>query len=137
MERYLICITSVSKRQALSRFRMGVSVLRVETGRYESNGTNGTRGIPIQMRVCKCCDLCKLEDKIHFLLECSLYHTFRKSLLTVCSKFIDLNEFSVLQQFIALMSNDNIEVIKALANYIWSALQLRSKSLNAMSSIPR
>jgi hypothetical protein len=55
----------------------------------------------------------------------------------VCSKFIDLNAFSVLQQFIALMSNDNIEVIKALANYIWSALQLRSKSLNAMSSIPR
>jgi len=76
MERYLICVTSVSKRQALSRFRMGVSVLRVETGRYESNGINGTRGIPIQMRVCKCCDLCKVEDEIHFLLECSLYHTF-------------------------------------------------------------
>ncbi len=123
-----------------------LSVLRVETGRYmhESNGIDGTRGIPIQMRVCKYCDLCKVEDEIHFLLECSLYHTvhtFRKSLLTVCSKFIDLNDFSVLQQFIALMSNDkfvdNIEVIQALANYIWSAFQLRSKSLNAISSILR
>ncbi len=55
----IICVTSVSTRQALSRFRIGVSVVRVETGTYESNGTNGRRGIPIQIRVCKCSDLCK------------------------------------------------------------------------------
>jgi hypothetical protein len=35
VERYLTCITSVSKLQALARFRMGFSLLRVETGRYE------------------------------------------------------------------------------------------------------
>ncbi len=135
LERYLTCITSVSKRQVLARFRMGVSFLRVESGRYESNGT---RGIPsIQMRVCKCCDLCKVEDEIHFLFECPLYHTLRESLhLVLCSEFIQFDGRSVLEKFVNVkkimhaMSDDHVVIIRALASYLWRARQLRSKSLN-------
>jgi hypothetical protein len=70
MEGYLECITSASKRKALSRLRIGVSVLRMKTGMYESNGAKGRRGITIQMLVCKCSYLFTAEDEIHFLLEC-------------------------------------------------------------------
>ena len=132
LERYLICIPSVPKRQALSRFRMGVSSLRIETGRYESNGTNGTRGIPVGMRICKCCDLCKVEDEIHFLLECPLYHTLRQSLFLASSEFIEFNGRSVLENFISLMSDDHDIVIRALADYLWRAHKLRRDLLDGV-----
>jgi hypothetical protein len=69
-EPYLIVIRDVHKRTCLSRFRMGVSMLHIETGRYEANGTCGSHGIPVNMRVCLFCSLSKVEDEIHFLLEC-------------------------------------------------------------------
>ncbi len=132
MERYLICIPSVSKRQALSRFQMGVSSLRTETGRYQSNGT---RGFPVEMRICKCCDLCKVEGEIHFLLECPLYHTLRQSLLLTSSEFIKFNGRSALENFVSLMSDDHDVVIRALANYLWRAHELRRDLLDGLEFI--
>ena len=69
VENYMSCISDVSSRKLLARFRMGVSTLRIETGRYEANGTLGRKGIPIEYRICKCCNLKKVEDEIHFLIE--------------------------------------------------------------------
>ncbi len=109
---------------------MGVSSLRIETGRYESNGTNGTRGIPVDMRICKCCDLCKVEDEIHVLLECPLYHTLRQSLLLVSSEFIEFNGRSALENFVSLMSDDHDVVIRALADFLWRAHKLRRDLLD-------
>ena len=63
----MFCISDVSSRKLLARFRMVVSTLRIEAGRYEANGTLGRKGIPIEYRICKCCNLEKVEDEIHFL----------------------------------------------------------------------
>ncbi len=41
-EPYLVVIRDVHKRTCLSPFRMGVSMLRIEAGRYEANGTCGS-----------------------------------------------------------------------------------------------
>ena len=45
MEPYLRYISNINKAKLLAKFRMGVSMLRIETGRYESNGFVGKRGI--------------------------------------------------------------------------------------------
>ncbi len=55
-ESYLRYVSDVSKRKLLSRFRLGMSVLRIETGRYEHNGFPGGKGLPLEWRVCLCSD---------------------------------------------------------------------------------
>ncbi len=85
----------------LSRFRMGVSMLRIESGRYEANGTCGCHGIPVNMRVCRLCSLSKVEDEIPFFLECPLYLDLMRRLL---SESLLLNSLSIEGKFQAIMS---------------------------------
>ena len=70
LEAYLREVTDVRKRRLVSMLRMGVLPLRIETGRYEACKVVGSKGVPVEFRVCKCCALCKVEDEIHFVLEC-------------------------------------------------------------------
>ena len=62
----------------LMKFRAGVSLLRIETGRYESNGS-GTSGIPVHERICLCCNM-GIEDERHFICDCPVYSTQRMNL---------------------------------------------------------
>ena len=73
LEPYQIVVKDVRQRQLVSMLRMGVLPLRIETGRYEACKVVGSKGVPVEFRVCKCCSLCKVEDEIHFLFECPLY----------------------------------------------------------------
>ncbi len=41
----------------------------MESGRYESGGVENKKGLPIEFRVCECCNLERVEDEIHFMLE--------------------------------------------------------------------
>ena len=85
LEAYLREVTDVRKRRLMSMLRMGVLPLRIETGRYEACKVVGSKGVPVEFRVCKCCALSKVEDEIHFVLECPLYSRLRVSLLEVCT----------------------------------------------------
>ncbi len=48
-EPHLVVLRDIYKRTRLSRFRMGVSILSIEAGRYEANGTCGRHGIPVRL----------------------------------------------------------------------------------------
>ncbi len=58
----------------------------IETGRYELCGLGSKRGLPIEYRVCRCCHLNKVEDEIHFLLECPRIVRAREVFMKVCKK---------------------------------------------------
>jgi hypothetical protein len=66
---------------------------------------------------------CKIEDEIHFLVECPLYHTLRERLLLACSEFTQFDGRSILEKFVAVMSDhlsdDDVVVIRALTDYSW------------------
>ena len=81
-------VKDVRQRQLVSMLRMGVLPLRIETGRYEACKVVGSKGVPVEFRVCKCCSLCKVEDEIHFSFECPLYSSLRIGLFEVCKKEI-------------------------------------------------
>jgi hypothetical protein len=85
MADYLKSVQNVKERLLLTRFRVGVLALRIETGvrRWESGGVQRKRGIPVEFRVCQCFNAGKVEDEIHFLLECGKYVLERESLLNV------------------------------------------------------
>ena len=131
LEAYLIHVRDVRKRRLMSMLRMGVLPLRIETGRYEACKTIGSKGVPVEFRICLCCLLCKVEDEIHFLFECPLYSSLRNDLLEVCK-----NEIG--QKFVFAWEKRNSEaclkfvlscqcksVCEAVANYVFDAFMYR------------
>jgi len=155
MAAYLRWVQNVKERLLLTRFRVGVLALRIETGRWESSGAEGPRGIPVEFRVCQCCDSGKVEDEIHFLLECNVYVLERESLLNVIkfelfadtdasiscrkSKIEGLQVINdklvvsdVLEGFVSIMRSSNAKVCRATARFIGQAFQRRTILLKKM-----
>ena len=133
-ESYLEVVTDVSKRKLLARFRLGVSALRIETGRYEHNGFPGGKGLPIEWRVCLCCPLIKVEDEIHFLVECPCYLKPRERLFSKVIKELNLDREFFLSLpsdavFMYIMGNQRAVIINALADFLWGSFQLRHQRL--------
>ena len=56
----------------LMRFRLGAHGLDVVTGAW-----NGGVRVPREQRVCRLCDMGKVEDEAHLVLECPHYYVFR------------------------------------------------------------
>jgi hypothetical protein len=84
-EPYLHLVSDWRKRSLLFKFRAGVAPLRIETGRFESNGSS-TCGIPVESRKCNAC-LLGVEDEKHFLCSCPLYNSERDVLKNVCIEY--------------------------------------------------
>jgi hypothetical protein len=80
---YLRWVQNVRQRFLMTRFRVRVLTLRIETGRWESGGVQGKQGIPVELRVCQCCNAEKAEDEIHFLLECDKFVKEREFVLRI------------------------------------------------------
>jgi hypothetical protein len=135
-EMYLSVIRDVYKRQLVSRLRMGVLPLRIESGRYEGNGVKGSRGIPVEFRVCLCCGTCKVEDEIHFVLECCSFSIERKRLLDVCVREMGAEFIVPLSDvrscFVKIMQSESKEVICALGDYVYIAYLRRAQLMKSI-----
>jgi hypothetical protein len=108
--------------------------LRIETGRYELCGLGSKRGLPIEYRVCRCCDLNKVEDEIHFLLECPRFVRARGVLMNVCEKEIHdfVNVEDSVSVFQAILKCQNHNVCSALAMYVRKSYTERYKVLQSL-----
>ena len=73
LEKYLKISMENKYKYALSRFRTSSHDLLIETGRYEN--------IPRDQRLCKSCDMKKIESEYHFLLACPKLRDLRKNIL--------------------------------------------------------
>jgi hypothetical protein len=128
-EPYLSIITNHKQRYLLTKFRLGICPLRIETGRH--------RKIPVCDRLCEFCDL-GIEDELHFLLVCPLYSDLRSSFLLLIRKLICLDLGieegnrtiqDVKSLFVWIMRCINPDLIKALANFLSNAFALRELKL--------
>jgi len=110
VEPYLNCL-QISLRKDMARFRISAHNLSIETGRHQN--------IPVKDRICKLCDMNCVEDEMHFLVECTCY-SHERQLLYDNAQVASAN-FSLLTEenkFLWLMTNENRDVIYALATYI-------------------
>lgn len=133
LEPYLVAIEDRDKRVLLSKFRIGICPLRIETGRYEQVAKN-KRGLPETERICRCCihasDM--VENEHHFLLLCPAYESERKYMFdTLCQKFCisiaDLEDsaYDIKKLFVRVMQSVDSDVINSVANYLDRAFYKR------------
>jgi hypothetical protein len=134
-ESYLTCLDNRDHRVLLSKFRLGICPLRIETGRYEVTGRN-SRGRPEHDRLCECCTLRKVEDEYHFLLQCPTYCTRRARLLQKVQEKLGLSDDILIEAcnvknsvFTSIMQCDDPSVINEVARYLWDAFNIRECTL--------
>ena len=114
-----------TQRRVLGKLQLGCLELRIETGRY-----NRPR-LPIHERSCQICSwpggFHPIETEYHFLFLCPVYKAIRNEWLQKMSlpdNFLSLPDHSKFK--IVLNSPNNV---KATANYVLEALQMRNNAL--------
>ena len=119
-ESYLDTIHDPVKRAKLTRLRLSCHELEIERGRY--------KGKHLEERLCTNCNLRKIEDEIHFLVECPKYANKRKSLFeflaTVYPFASQLQDNKLIYKL--LMSTKNFDLQKQLASFIFYIYKLRT-----------
>ena len=113
-EFYLAHINSWFHRSILSKFRCGCFDLNVNKGR--------SLNIPRHARICSLCNMNKIEDEFHFLIECPFYYELR---LLYLPRFF----FAVptLQKFYTLLNTTNTNLLYRLSKYLISARNYRAE----------
>ena len=69
LENYLIVTSNFENRKLIAKFRCSDLELMIEKGRHKK--------INVEERFCYMCSEKKLEDELHFLLECHAYDRIR------------------------------------------------------------
>ncbi len=116
MEKYLMSNLNWKQKQILSKFRLSSHNLFIETGRH------CRPVLPAAERICKKCSLNETEDELHFLLKCQNYVELR-------TKYIfDLNDRSVDEHFIYLMSSESYTILQNVSSFLIEAFEKRNSS---------
>ena len=92
LEEYLNTVKNPAHRISMTRLRLGVHSLRIQTGQYENAGAS----IPVKERKCLVCKENRIEDKQHFFMYCEGYDDIRKDLHSLVSQkdayFVNLTD---------------------------------------------
>ena len=67
LEEYLKIVRNPAHRISMTKLRLGVHTLRIQTGKYENKGAS----IPVEERLCLVCKRNCIEDEKHFLIDCT------------------------------------------------------------------
>lgn len=112
-ESYLTNITNIEDRIAYTKFRLSNHKLMIEKGRYEKKHSS--------LRFCPFCPN-KVEDEIHFLIECKNFSPPRSILLETLN-IPNFTNRDRLNKISYLMSNRNIA--PTIGKYLNKTFQLR------------
>ena len=95
--------------------------LEIERGRYTIPKT------AVENRICKQCNCEAVEDEEHLLIKCNKYSFARNIFFSnINNKFFP--ELSDRNKFIWLLSNEDRDICKNLANFIATCLSIRDLS---------
>ena len=121
LEVYLKYVNDIRYIKTLSKFRLSDHKLMIEDGRKRR---------PILDRNDRLCPNCnKVEDEIHFLLDCTKYKEERNNMFSKIESFFP--NFCKIpgskSKFIFLMTQENIDVTKIIATCIYRWLNMREE----------
>ena len=114
-ENYLTKILSINDRKALTKFRLSNHSLMIEKGRH--------LGVNKDARFCNFC-LDKVEDEMHFLLNCKTFKLHRRKLFEKANENLRyFYRFNDKAKFIALLNNPKLTL--CIGKYLCQTLELR------------
>ena len=122
MEKYLTVIKNPMFRQAMTRLRISIHTLFIESGRHTNLPIP-----PLYFVRCTLCNLRDVEDEPHFLITCSRFSHLRHNMLATansinsCFKYLSSKEKSI---YILTSTNENL--IRCSAKHIYNSMKLRS-----------
>ena len=112
---YLILINNRDERNMLAKLRCSNHCLLIETGRHDNTDVSDSK--------CTLCD--KIEDEIHFNVECQLYRTTRAKFFNDCN----ITCHDKRSTFISLLMSKTTEVIKNLARFVTNCFEIRTLAI--------
>ena len=65
-------IANVRHRSTITKLRISCHKLRIESGRHNHSA--------LEQRICQFCSLGKVEDEVHYTMDCPLYGSDRSIL---------------------------------------------------------
>ena len=128
MEEYLKTIRNLPHRIIMTKLRLGIHSLRIQTRKHE----NRSAPIPVDGKTCLVWKRGYIEDERHFLMYCPGYHNIRNELysllLTHYVVFKSLNDEDKIRYLLTL---ENETTSKTVGKYTYSMFQKRKDILNA------
>lgn len=114
-EQYLSSVKHTGYRIALTKLRLGVHKLRIQTGKYENNG----KPIPVKQRICKLCIDKSIENEEHFIGYCSKYSDLRKEYFEKIS-FLDssFRNLEISYKVLYILKAENPETSPIIGKFI-------------------
>ena len=116
-EKYLLKISNFKHRQAVTKLRISVHKLTVETGRYNNT--------PYNDRICELCNLNEVGDERHFLMCCTNINfinfrtKFTENLFKINSSF---RQFLAKDLFIYIIAMKDESILTLVAKYCFEVL---------------
>jgi hypothetical protein len=121
LEPYLSFPCNPHHTVALVRFRISSHNLCIETGRYTRPKT------PEENRLCIYCVGNKVENEVHFLIDCPNYKDDRLKLMQAISPFIpNLADLNSNEKFVRILSSKIPEILKPLGKFIFKSIEKRA-----------
>ena len=105
LEKYLSLQIENKYKVALTRFRTSSHDLFLETRRYDRTDRN--------LRICKSCNMSKIEDEFHFLLVCPMYRELRRKYLKAY-----FCHWPTFYKFDILLSSTSFKTVLNLSKFI-------------------
>ena len=128
LENYLKNIRNPAHRISITKLRLGVHSLCIQTGKYENRGAS----IPVEDRKCLVCKSNYVEDEKHFLLHCNGYVNIRNELHSLISQtdshFANLSDND---KIIYLLKLDNDNTSQFITKCTYLMFQKRKEILNS------
>ena len=96
-------------RSTLAKLRCGSLPLNIETGRYKN--------VPLELRTCILCNTHKIEDEVHFTIDCPFYEDLSYPLFNLFNLKCDsFNQLPSLAKYCTIMPD--ISCAKLVANIV-------------------
>ena len=131
LEEYLKIVRNPAHRISMTKLRLGVHTLRIQTGKYENKGAS----IPVEERLCLVCKRNCIEDEKHFLIDCTEYKSLRQQLYFHISEndatFINLTDHD---RTLYSLTLDNDKTSHIIAKYAHLMFQKRKQFLSQKSN---
>ena len=123
-EPYIDCVRDFKLRRCISKFRLSSHKLAIETGRHFKPK------IPREKRLCVYCNLNRIEDEVHLMVECPFYLTERVHFLVKVLSiqrciFDDIDIHCSKDVFKIIMDTKDEDMLFYLGKFLYSCFKKR------------